>query len=132
MPEDMGAVGLAEAPATETGSETVETQVETGAEDGVDTGDSNEVDSSGANKDLTGKTPVKTKLNLSEVAKSKADALKAIDPALPGTLRAAAYELNGFLKEFPAGVKEATALKATLGEFGGVEGIKETTQAYAE
>ena len=132
MPEDLGAVGLAEAPVTETSTETVDTgteTVETGAES-AETG--NEVDSSVENEGLTEKTPSKGKLNLADVVKKSGDALKAINPALPAALRTAAFEQAGLYREFPGGLKEAVALKNGLGEFGGLEGIKEQAAAIGD
>lgn len=110
---------------TETGAEVTES---TEGNEGI----SNQGDSQQENQGLTAKPGAKGKLSLADVAKTKIEALKAIDPALPGTLRAAAYELNGFQREFPGGLKEATALKNGISEFGGLEGVKQTAQDYAE
>ncbi len=128
MPEIDGAA-VAEPEAIAGAGETAETGseiVETGQEP-VDT-----VDSSTEKQGLTEKTGTKGKLSVKEVAQKSADALKAIDPALPGTLRAMDYELSGYKREFPGGPKEAAALKTSISEFGGLEGIKESVETVAE
>lgn len=132
MPEIDGGLAVAEPVEVSTGAETVETGAET--QESVQSGseDVNEVDSSGKKQDLTDKTAAKGKLNLAEVAKKSADALKAINPALPAAIQKATLELGSLYREFPGGLKEAVGLKQQIGEFGGVEGIKETVQAYAE
>jgi hypothetical protein len=108
--------------------ETVETEpVET--ESGSETVDN--VDSSVEKPELTDKTTGKGKINLADVVKKSADALKAINPALPAALRAAEFEQSRLYKEFPDGLKEAVALKTTISEYGGIEGIKETTESLA-
>lgn len=109
--------------------------LETGADSAttVDTA-SESVDSVGTSDEkeqLTEKTPVKGKLNLADVAKKSADALKAINPLLPSAIQKASYELGRLYGEFPGGLKEAVALKGALNEFGGVEGVKETIQTLS-
>jgi hypothetical protein len=131
MPEIMDApavgaeVSSGAAETVETGAETVETpETSTGAVDNVD---------SPAEKDGLTETAAKsTKLNLLDVVKKQAEALKAINPALPAAMQKAAHELGRFYGEFPGGLKEAVALKATLSEYGGVEGLKEVAEANSD
>lgn len=132
MPEIGGAVAEVEPVAIETSTETVETPIESGAEGEISSGSSNEVDSSTEKHDLTQKNAKSTKLNLTEVVKKSAEALKAINPALPDAMRKAAFELGGLYREFPGGLKEAVQAKSVLSEFGGAEGIKELNQAVSD
>lgn len=78
------------------------------------------------------KVTPKGKLDLASVVKTKAEALKSIDPALPAAIRTAAFELGSLYREFPGGLKEAVQVKNALGEIGGVEGIKEYTEALGD
>lgn len=63
---------------------------------------------------------------------TKREALKAIDPSLPGFIRDALQWRSSLTKEFPGGVKEAVQLKTTLAEVGGVEGLQELRNSDAE
>ena len=47
-------------------------------------------------------------------------------------MRTAAFEQAGLYREFPGGLKEAVALKNTISEYGGPEGLKETAEAIAD
>lgn len=132
MPEESGGLAIAEPVATEISSEATETGVGTTAEGGNASESSNEDGTSVEKPALTEKPGQKGKLNLAEVAKASADQLKAINPALPSAIQKAAYELRSLYGEFPGGLKEAVALKNTLGEYGGLEGIKETVETVTE
>jgi hypothetical protein len=60
---------------------------------------------------------------------AKREALKAIDPSLPGLIRDAAFGAQQVRKEFPAGgLKEAIEYRDTVKQMGGVQGIQETKQ----
>jgi hypothetical protein len=109
----------------ETGTETVETP-ESGAETVA------EVDSAEQKQELTQKTTGRSYQKLGEVVKKSGEALKAIDPTLPAAIRTAAFELGGFYREFPRGLKEAVELKNTLSEYGGPEGLKEVAEANSD
>ncbi len=131
MADETGNVGLAETPA-ETSTETVETgQEAVGAgESTQETGD--ESNTPQEEKGLTGKETAKGKVNLADVVKKSGEALKAINPALPAAIRTAAFELSGLYREFPGGLREAVAAKQALSEYGGAEGLKETTAAIQD
>ena len=134
MADEAGGIGLAEIGGADLG-EAVET-VETGAE-GIDPGQDgaegvDNVDTPAKKTDLTEKAATKGKVNLAEVAKTSVEALKAINPALPAAIKSAAFELGGLYREFPGGLREAVAAKQTLSEYGGVEGLKETTAAIQD
>ena len=127
MPEAMGSVAIAEPIESAGAEETVETAVES-VESGTESTEVSNESDSGAEKDgLTPPAAGKGKLNLADVVKKSADALKAINPALPAALRTAAFELGSLYREFPGGLKEAVQQKQVLSEYGGVEGIKETS-----
>ena len=128
MPEDAGSVAIAEpvgSVSTETSTETPVSSEETSQ--GVDS-----IDSPAQKQDLTEKASGNGKLKLADIAKTKAAELKAIDPALPAAIQKAGHELGRFYGEFPGGLKEAVALKQTLSEYGGVEGLKEVTAAVSD
>ena len=129
MPDETGALAVAEPVESSTGSEVVESTSEVAESGESSTDASNQVDSSVENEGLTEKAPTKGKINLADVVKKSSDALKAINPALPAALRTAAFEQSALYREFPGGLKEAVALKATLGEYGGAEGVKEVVEA---
>ena len=128
MPEDMGAVGVAEP--VEAAGEVVET--ETGAEGEVASEASNQVDSPVEKQGLTQKFTGKSHEKLADVVKKSGEALKAIDPSLPAAIRTAAFEQASLYREFPGGLKEATGLKRTISEYGGVDGIKENAETVSE
>jgi hypothetical protein len=135
MPEIEGGLAIAEPTGGEASTETVETQIEGGADGGSGANgaeSSSEVDSPQENEELTPKSGAKTKLSLAEVVKTKAEALKAIDPQLPAALRTAAFEQAGLYREFPGGLKEAVGLKQAFAEIGGAEGAKELQEAVAD
>lgn len=62
---------------------------------------------------------------LSPDLRSHLKELKAVNPQLEKKIRGAFFALDSLKKEFPQGVREAVELKKALGEFGGVEKIKE-------
>lgn len=132
MPDLDGGLAIAEPVETSTGAETIETSVDSGAEGESSSEVSNEVDSSAENGELTPKTIGKGSLKLADIAKTQVDALKAIDPALPGAIQKAAHELGRFYGEFPGGLKEAVGLKHAFAEIGGQEGIKELQEAVSD
>lgn len=134
MAEEMGGIGLADVGSADIGEavETVETGTES-VESGQDGAESiDNVDTPDKKTDLTEKTAPKGKVNLAEVAKKSVEALKAINPALPAAIKTAAFELGGLYREFPGGLREAVAAKQTLSEYGGAEGLKETTAAIQD
>lgn len=129
MPDETGSLAVADAGVDTSAGETVETGAETVETAGGSGEGSNQVDSSTENEGLTEKTTTKGKINLADVVKKSSEALKAINPALPAALRTAAFEQSALYREFPGGLKEAVALKQTLGEYGGVGGVKEVVEA---
>jgi hypothetical protein len=132
MAEEMGISAVAEPEVSAGAAESVDSGAEVEAQ-GEGTGEvSNQVDSSEQNQELTQKTTVKGTPKLTDLAKTHAEALKAIDPTLPSAITKAAHELGRFYGEFPGGLKEAVGLKTALAEHGGVEGIKEYTEALAD
>ncbi len=56
---------------------------------------------------------------------AKREALKALDPALPGILRDALHGREALLREFPGGLDEAVEVKKIVHEMGGREGLSE-------
>jgi hypothetical protein len=132
MPDDIGAVAVAEpANATES-TETVETSTGTAVETGTGAETGSEVETGAEQTEVTPKTAAKTKLDLATVVKTKTNELKAIDPNLPQAMRTAAFELGGLYREFPGGLKEAVSIKTALSEIGGVDGLKEQREAIAD
>lgn len=132
MPEDMGGLAVAE-PVESTGAaESVETPVESTDAGGEVTESSNQSDSGAEKSQLTGKYDPKDKEYVSKILKEKIDAIKAIDPAFANKLRTLNHEVSGLYREFPQGLKEAVQIKQTLGEYGGVEGLKETAAAISD
>lgn len=59
---------------------------------------------------------------------SKREALKAIDPALPGLLRDALHGHEQLMREFPGGLNEAIDFRKIVHEMGGREGLEEARQ----
>lgn len=132
MPEELGAAATAEPEIGGGAEETVETSTESTESSEISAQDSNQDGTQDQKQDLTAKTGGKSKLNLTDVVKKSADKLKAIDPALPGALRTAAYELNSLYHEFPGGLKEAVALKQSFDAIGGVGGAQELQEAVSD
>ena len=93
------------------------------------TGAENEGGESGAEKVEGAKTDAQpaAKGDLRSVLKdpAKREALKALDPALPGILRDALHGRETLMKEFPGGLNEAIEFKKIVHEMGGREGLSE-------
>lgn len=132
MPAEIAGVAIESSEIAAGGEQTQETTQETLETEQTGEEISNQGDTSQEKEGLTAKPGAKGRLNLTEIAKTKADALKAIDPALPEAVRKAAFELGGLYREFPGGLKEAVALKNTLSEYGGAESLKETAEAVGD
>lgn len=129
MPEEMGGIAVAESTGAETGAESVETQVQT-AEVGAES--SNEFDSPQEKEGLTQKTPAAGKKTLNDLAKTHKDALKAIDPSLPGQIKDVIFENQRWKSAFPEGLKEAVATRDAISALGGVQGLQDTQQALQD
>lgn len=132
MPEEMGATAIAEPIESIGTEETVDTTIDPGSSGESDTPAIDESGTSSEKSDLTGKSGQKGKIDLASVVKTSAEALKAINPALPQAIRSAAFEQAALYREFPGGLKEAVTAKTTLSEYGGVEGLKETAAALSD
>lgn len=73
--------------------------------------------------------------DLSSVLKdpAKREALKAIDPSLPGLLRDAAFGAQQIKKEFPqGGLKEAIQYRDVIKQNGGLQGIQDVKQSVQD
>lgn len=78
--------------------------------------------------------PGATRTDINSVIKdpAKREALKAIDPSLPGLLRDAAHGAQELKKQFPGGgLKEAMEYRDTLKSLGGAEAVKEIQSEHA-
>lgn len=77
-------------------------------------------------------TAPKGKASLATIAKTHRDALKALDPSLPGLLRDVAAREERFRAEFPGGLREAVATRDAYAAIGGAEGIQEYQAALQD
>ena len=89
-----------------------------------------EVEGQEATEQLDEQTPAAqpaTKGDLKSILKdpAKREALKALDPSLPGLLRDALHGREALLREFPGGLDEAVEVKKIVHEMGGREGLSE-------
>lgn len=101
-------------------------EIESGAED---------VNQEGSDTEkpvLTEQPAAKAPITLENLAKTHRDALKAIDPALPGKIRDIVFADQALKREFPGGLKEAVQARDALGELGGPEGVKEYRAALTD
>ena len=128
MPEIAGAV--AEAGVGSEAIEPIEStgEVTEGAESGAETEGSESTETQRVEKPGT----AKTRANLETLSSAKKEALKAIDPSLPGLIRDAVFAQKTLQREFPGGLKEAVALRDTFEAAGGEAGIRETQEAIAD
>lgn len=128
MPEMAGTV--AEAGVGSEAIEPIEStgEVTEGAESGAETEGSESTETRRVEKPGT----AKTRANLETLSSAKKEALKAIDPSLPGLIRDAVFAQKTLQREFPGGLKEAVALRDTFEAAGGEAGIRETQEAIAD
>ena len=129
MPPEM-AGAVAEAGTGSESTEPIESagEVIEGSESGAETEGSESAETQRVEK--PGVT--KTRANLETLSSAKKEALKAIDPSLPGLIRDAVFAQKTLQREFPGGLKEAVALRDTFEAAGGEAGIRETQEAIAD
>lgn len=129
MPEEMAAASA------EAG---IDTSVDTSVDQNVDTSSTSDANVDSAQdtnvdqdqqQQSTGK---KTRATLETLSSAKNDALKAIDPSLPGLIRDAVFAQKTLLREFPRGLREAVALRDAFESAGGETGLREQQEAIAD
>ena len=81
-----------------------------------------------AEKDVQGQQPTKGDLRSVLKDPAKREALKALDPSLPGLLRDALHGRETLMREFPGGLNEAIDFKKIVHEMGGREGLQEVRE----
>lgn len=123
MPEELAIESAIDA-------EPIETEVDANAEP-IETDPNAEPTEVDPNAELVETAP-KGKASLSTIAKTHRDALKALDPSLPGLLRDVAAREERFRAEFPGGLREAVATRDAYAAIGGAEGIQEYQTALQD
>lgn len=111
-------------------TEPIETEVDANAEP-VETDPNAEPVEADPNAEPV-ETATKGKANLATIAKTHREALKALDPSLPGLLRDVAAREERFRAEFPGGLREAVATRDAFAAIGGAEGIQEYQTALQD
>lgn len=124
MPEE----ATMEAPVVEsTGGET-SSQEQSFSEESTQSTGAEKQGESGAEQQEASQTPVKGDLRSLLKDPAKREALKALDPSLPGLLRDALHGREQLMKEFPGGLNEAVEFRKIVHEMGGREGLQEVRQ----
>jgi hypothetical protein len=126
MPEEMAGIAAETGANAETG-----TEIETTGAATTESQPGTEVETSEQPSTET-KPAVKTRASLETLSGAKKDALKAIDPSLPGLIRDAVFAQKTLLREFPGGLKEAVGLRDAYEGAGGEAGIRESQEALAD